>query len=64
MTINEQISNEFRSRFEQYRETTNDIASALEDARNDASALVPEGVTGTFDDETLTFVADEEITQS
>lgn len=56
--IDRQASTTFRSRFEDYKRDGEDIGSALEDAKKDACAHIPDGVTGTFDDETLTFRSD------
>ena len=57
-TIDETVSKAFRTAFESHPARVTDPALALTSAREDASALVPAGVTGTFDDEALTFVAD------
>lgn len=54
--IEQLVSAEFRRAFE--ADDQDDMGSRLEDAREAASKLVPSGVTGTFDDETLTFTVD------
>lgn len=58
-TINETVSRAFRDAFESHPARQSDPALALESARETASATVPTGVTGTFDDSDLTFVADD-----
>lgn len=57
-TISETISCVFRETFEAHPSRHSDPALALESARETASEAVPAGVTGQFDDETLTFTAD------
>jgi len=60
MTIDETISTAFRAAFAAHPQRHSDPALALDSARETASALVPDGVTGTFDDETLTFRQDDD----
>jgi hypothetical protein len=55
--IDERISAVFRAVFEGHPDRDTDPASALDDARGIAAAIVPAGVTGFFDDEHLTFTA-------
>jgi len=54
-TTDSTISAAFRAAFESHPQRETDPALAVDSARETASALVPEGVTGTFDDQTLTF---------
>jgi hypothetical protein len=56
--INRQATATFRSSFKTHPDKETDPASALDDARTDACAHIPDGVRGVFDDERLTFVAD------
>jgi len=56
--IEMEVTEEFKFKYEKYLSGQGDKASALEDARIDASELIPAGVTGMFDDESLTFRAD------
>lgn len=53
------ITAAFREAFKSHPARHTDPALALQSARETASELVPEGVTGTFDDETLSLVADK-----
>lgn len=57
-TTNETISKIFRDAFQAHPARQSDPALALESAREAASAAVPGGATGRFDDERLTFTAD------
>ena len=52
------VSVAFRAAFEAHPARESDPALALESAREDAAATVPAGVTGTYDDEALTFRAE------
>lgn len=55
--ISELVSEAFRAAYEAHPARDTDPALALDSARETASALVPAGVTGTFDDASLTFAA-------
>jgi hypothetical protein len=59
MKIDERISKAFRDAFESHPAREADPGVAISSARETASELVPAGVHGSFDDETLTFVADK-----
>lgn len=54
-SINARVSSIFRKHFEMHPARYTDPALALSSARDEASEAVPAGVSGTFDDETLTF---------
>ena len=54
------IGSVFRAAFENHPQRESDPGSALEDARSEASKLVPSGETGEFDDEELTYSTDVE----
>lgn len=56
-----EISKRFRLAFEHHPDRENDPALALASARETASAFVPEGRWGTFDDEALTFRQDSRV---
>lgn len=52
------ISRIFREAFEAHPSRTTDPALALDSARETASLALPPGVTGLFDDQHLTFIAE------
>jgi len=56
--LDRQASATFRSRYDDYISEGSEMASALEEARRDACVHIPDGVTCTFDDETLTVKCD------
>ena len=56
--LDTRVSAAFRAAFLAHPARTTDSALALDSAREDACDLIPAGVTGNFDDETLTFTAE------
>lgn len=57
-TISETVSRIFREAFESHPARNSDPGLALASARETANEAIPAGVTGSFDDESLTFAAD------
>ena len=57
-SVNGVVSFVFRTTFEAHFSRDLDPGLALTSARETASVWVPEGTTGTFDDESLTFACD------
>lgn len=56
--VDNPVSRAFRDAFETHPMRAFDPAMAVDTAREIAAELVPDGVTGDFDDENLTFVPD------
>lgn len=62
--VEERVSSAFAEAFEAHLDRETDPDEALADAMRAASALVPEGVYGSFDDETLVFRAENPIIEA
>lgn len=58
-SVNETVSNAFRAAWEAHPQRDTDPALALTSARETAAESIPAGVTGDFNDEELTFTADD-----
>ena len=56
--INILVTTAFREGYDSHHDRETDPGLALQSAREAVSAVIPEGRTGTFDDESLTFVVD------